>query len=134
MRHYSHLSYNDLEQIQLNMNGLPTEEKVGTSQGIKCPSCGKMNPLYIEMCECGLPTEIKNLSGKERAIESEIEARLEKKMEQFINTRLKYDRFMERFVESLLVKAKQSPVLLKTVSEIRSDLQRQNVKIPASHV
>ena len=134
MKHYSHLSYNDLEQIQLNMNGLPTEKKVGTSQGITCPSCGKMNPLYIEMCECGLPTEIKNVTGKERVLEAEIEARLEKKMEQFINTRLKYDRFMERFVESLLVKAKQSPVLLKAVSEIRSDLQQQNVKIPTSHV
>jgi hypothetical protein len=132
MKHYSHLSYNDLERIQRNMNGLPAERKVNESQGIKCPGCGKINPLYIEMCECGLPTELQVVSNRHTSLESEIEARLEKKMKRFVEKRLRYDRFMERFMKALLEKSERSPEILKTISEINTDIQTQSSKFHAS--
>jgi hypothetical protein len=55
-------------------------------------------------------------------------ARLQKKMEEFLERRLWYDRFMECFMNTLLEKAKQSPELLKTVSEIKMDIQNQHPK------
>ena len=132
MKHYSHLSYNDLEQIQRNMNGLPGENKAEISRGIKCSGCGKINPIYIEMCECGLPTEMKVIPGRQGSLEPELEARLEKKMKEFIENRLGYDRFMERFMNALLEKAKQSPELLKAVSEVRTDLRNQSSQVYTS--
>lgn len=125
MKHYSHLSYNNLEQIQRKMNGLPVKESAQVSQGIKCPNCGKANPLYVEICECGMPTELKVVPSSRGSLELEIEARLEKKMEKFIESRLGYDRFMERFMSALLEKSKGSPELLRTMNEIRTDLQSQ---------
>jgi len=132
MKHYSHLSYNDLEQIQRNINGLPADKKVGERQGIKCPGCGKINPLYIEMCECGLPTELQVVPNRHTSLESEIEARLEKKMKRFVEKRLRYDRFMERFMKALLEKSERSPEILKTISEIKTDIQTQSSKFHAS--
>jgi len=125
MKHYSHLSYNNLEEIQRKMNGLPVGEVSELNRGIKCQNCGKMNPLFVEVCDCGLPTEIKVVTGGQRSLESEIEARLQKKVEEFIESRLGYDRFMERFMSSLLEKSKHSPELLKAIGEINVDLQRQ---------
>ncbi len=128
MKHYSHLSYNNLEQIQMKMNGLPTAGTPELGRGIKCPSCGKMNPLYVDVCECGLPTEMKVIHAGQGLLESEIEARLEKKMEEFIQTRLGYDRLMERFMNALLEKSKRSPELLKAVSGIGVGLQGQDTR------
>lgn len=131
MKHYSHLSYSNLEQIQRKMNGLPVEDSAGLNHGIKCPGCGKINPLFVEMCECGMPTEMKVIHRGQGSLESEIEARLKKKMEKFIESRLGYDRFMERFLNALLEKSKQSPELLKAVREIQTDLQNQQSQVHA---
>jgi hypothetical protein len=84
-----------------------------------------MNPLFVEVCDCGLPTEMTAHPGTYHALESEIEIRLEKKLNEFIESRLVYDRRMERFMNSLLEKSKQSPELLKAISEIRTGLQNQ---------
>jgi len=133
MKHYSHLSFNDLERIQCKMNRLEIKDREEMNQSIRCPGCGKENPLYVQICECGLPTEVKNVTDGRRAVESEIEARLEKKLEKLLQSRLKYDSFMEQFMQSLLLKAKQSPPLMKAVTEIRHDLGQKNVKIPESN-
>lgn len=122
MKHYSHLSYNNLEQIQRKMNGLPADSAT-SGRGVKCPGCGKFNALFVEVCECGLPTEMKTAPRSREALESEIEARLEKKLEEFIESRLGYDRFMEQFMRLLLERSRRSPSLLKAVSEVRSTLQ-----------
>jgi hypothetical protein len=68
---------------------------------------------------------MKIISGGQKSLESDIEARLQKKMEEFLESRLSYDRYMERFMNVLLEKSKQSPELLKAVSEIRTGLQNQ---------
>jgi hypothetical protein len=125
MKHYSHLSYNNLEQIQRKMNGLPVDNMPELNNGIKCPGCGRVNPLFSDVCECGLPTEIKILHNGQGSLESEIEARLQRKMEEFLEKRLGYDRFMERFMNALLQKSKQSPELLKAIGEIKAGLQNQ---------
>ncbi|TET82083.1 hypothetical protein E3J38_02785 [candidate division TA06 bacterium] len=125
MKHYSHLSYSNLEQIQQKMNGLPVKDSTQISRGIKCSNCGRMNPLFVEMCQCGTPTELKVISNGHGSLESELEARLEKKMEQFIEGRLAHDRQMERFMNALLEKSQQSPVLLKAIGEIGNELQIQ---------
>jgi len=126
MKHYSHLSYNNLEEIQRKMNGLPIGEVSELNRGIKCQNCGKMNPLFVEVCDCGLPTEMTAHSGTYHALESEIEIRLEKKLNEFIESRLAYDRIMERFMNSLLEKSKRSPELLKAIGEIKTGLQNQH--------
>jgi uncharacterized OB-fold protein len=95
------------------------------NQGTKCARCGKTNPLYVEMCDCGLPTELKAVPNRGPSLESQLEARLEKKMEQFIENRLAHDRQMERFMNALLEKSKRSPVLLKAIGEIGNELQIQ---------
>lgn len=125
MKHYSHLSYNDLEQIQRNMNGLPVENKAEMTRGIECPGCGKTNPLYVEICECGLPTEMRVTPTGRNSLEAEIEARLAKKIEELLESRLMYDCFMERFLSALLEKARESPELLKAVRQIKGDIQNQ---------
>ena len=124
MKHYSHLSYNNLEQIQQKMNGLPVKDSTQISRGIKCSNCGKMNPLFVEMCQCGTPTELKVISNGHGSLESELEARLEKKVQKFIESRLGYDHLMERFMNALLEKSKQSPQLLKAIGEIGNELQK----------
>ncbi|MGA2916624.1 MAG: tyrosine-type recombinase/integrase [Sedimentisphaerales bacterium] len=126
MKHYSHLSYNNLEQIQRKMNGLPVDNSSELNNGIKCPGCGKVSPLFADMCECGLPTEVKILPAGQGSLESDIEARLQKKMEEFLEKRLGYDRFMEWFMNSLLEKTKKSPALMKAISEIKMELQNQH--------
>jgi len=125
MKHYSYLSYTNLEEIQRKMNGLPVTDSAALNRGVKCPQCGKMNPLYKEMCDCGLPTELKAVPSGDPSLESQLEARLEKKMEQFIENRLAHDRQMERFMNALLEKSKRSPVLLKAIGEIGNELQTQ---------
>jgi integrase/recombinase XerD len=116
MKHYSHLSYGNLEQIQKQMNGLPSEASTGSEYGLKCPRCGKKNPLYVQTCSCGLPAEMTFIGGNGKGIESEIEARVERKINEFLENRRGYDRLMERFMSSLLEKCRRSPELL---SEIR---------------
>lgn len=125
MKHYSYLSYTNLEEIQRKMNGLPVTDSAALNRGVKCPQCGKMNPLYKEMCDCGLPTELKTVPNGDPSLESQLEARLEKKMEQFIEGRLAHDRQMERFMNALLEKSKRTPVLLKAIGEIGNELQIQ---------
>lgn len=125
MKNYSHISYTNLEQIQREMNGLPGENTEGLSTRIKCPGCGRKNPLYIESCACGLPTELKVAPPQRGNLESEIEACLEKKMQEFIESRRVYDRLMERFMDALLEKSKQSPELLRIISEIGAGLQHK---------
>jgi hypothetical protein len=132
MKHYSHLSYGNLEQIQRKMNGLPVEDSADLNGGIKCPACGKKNPLYAETCACGLPTEMKFVPGVRVSTESEIEARLEKKVQEFMESRLVYDRLMERFMNLLLEKARQSPELLKAIGQVGSTLQKQQVQAKAT--
>jgi hypothetical protein len=51
---------------------------------------------------------------------------LEKKLNEFIESRLAYDRIMERFMNSLLEKSKHSPELLKAIGEIKTGLQNQH--------
>jgi hypothetical protein len=65
-------------------------------------------------------------SGTHYALESEIGIRLEKKLNEFIESRLAYDRIMERFMNSLLEKSKHSPELLKAIGEIKTGLQNQH--------
>jgi len=125
MKHYSHLSYNNLEEIQRKMNGLPVGEVSELNRGIKCQNCGKTNPLFVEVCGCGLPTEMTAHSGTYHTLESEIEIRLEKKLNEFIESRLAYDHIMERFMKALLEKTKQSPGLLEAIGKIKADLQNQ---------
>ena len=123
MKHYAHLSYANLEQIQRKMNGLPTEKAGGAIHGLKCPGCGRTNPLYAELCECGLPTETKIVVGPGGSTESEIEARLEKKMAELVENRMGYDRMMLRFLDALAEKCQQSPTLAAAVSRIKADLE-----------
>ncbi|RKY12784.1 MAG: hypothetical protein DRP65_00245 [Planctomycetota bacterium] len=132
MKHYSHLSYNNLEQIQKKMNGLPTENAAELNRSVKCPGCGKHNPLYVETCTCGLPTEMKVFPDRQVSLESEIEAKVEKKVQEFIESRQVYDRMMERFMNALLEKSKQTPELLKAIGEIRVGLQEKRTVIEAS--
>ena len=136
MKHYSHLSYNDLEEIQKTMNGLPVEDAAEMGNFIKCAACGRKNPVYAEVCSCGLPTEMKYVSGNRTSLESEIESRLEKKMQEFIESRQVYDKLMERFMSILLARSKQSPELMKHMGRIGLDLQKeqsQNVSTKAYH-
>jgi len=91
------------------VNGLPVENTEGMSQGIKCPSCGRMNPLYVESCACGLPTEMKRVQGGHSDLVSEIESRVEKKINEFLDSRRAQDEIMERFMAALVEKSKQSP-------------------------
>jgi len=125
MKHYSHLSYSDLEAIQRKMNGLPVEDKPGLNSGIRCPSCGKKNPLYVEMCECGLPTETKIVHNGHMDMMAEIESRVENKINKFLESRRVHDEMMERFMTALLEKSKGSPVLLKAIGEIGIDMREK---------
>jgi hypothetical protein len=130
MKHYSHLSYGNLERIQKKMNGLPVDDAATPSQGTKCAGCGRYNPLYVETCACGLPTEMKFVPGNPVPLESGMEARLERKMREFVESRQVYDRLMERFMNALLEKATHSPDLLKVVSEIGRQLGEQGLQGP----
>lgn len=132
MKNYSHLSYGNLERIQKEMNGVPVEETSNLNQGIKCPKCGRSNPLYIETCACGLPTEMRFVTADHAPLESDIEARLEKKMQEFLESRQMYDRLMERFVNALLEKAKKSPELVKVIGDIGSGLREKRSEIRPS--
>jgi site-specific recombinase XerD len=132
MKHYSHLSYGNLEQIQRKMNGLPVEDSADMNGGIKCPACGKKNPLYVETCDCGLPTEMKFVPDGRVSTESEIEARLEKKVQEFMESRQVYDKLMERFMNALLERARQSPELLRVIGQVGSTLQKQQVQAGAT--
>ena len=126
MKHYSHLSCSDLEDIQRTMHNLETNEKSKPNRGIKCPGCGRFNPLYIDVCECGLPTEIRSVpvsQASSRTLESAIEERLMKRLSGLIETRLAYDDLMERFMNALVEKSKRSPDLLRIVNEVRSDVE-----------
>jgi site-specific recombinase XerD len=136
MKHYSHLSYSDLEDIQKKMNGLPVEDKPGLYSGIKCPACGKKNPLYVETCVCGLPTEMKFVPGEHASVQAEIEKRVEKKIQEFIESRQVYDRLMERFMSALLERSKKSPELLQLIGESTAGLrdERPQIQQSASHI
>jgi len=133
MKHYSHLSYNDLEQIQRSLSGLSVEPRASPHGGIKCPRCGKMNPIYLETCECGLPTEAKAVTAGHLVPESELDARLEKKITEFLESRLGYDEFMERFLNALVRKARQSPAVMDAVGQISADLRGSHVRVHPSH-
>ena len=122
MKHYSHLSYNNLEHIQRQMNGLPAADTQELNRGVRCQSCGKTNPLCVEICECGLPTEISAVSRTPDMAESGLEARLEKKLEEFIEKRFTYDRLMEQFLKKMLEKSKLSPALSEAIREVSADL------------
>jgi len=67
----------------------------------RCTGCGKENPLYVEMCECGMPTKMKT-PGRES---SQFEKRLE------------YDKLMEGFLNALLAKVGQSPEIAQIIRE-----------------
>jgi site-specific recombinase XerD len=123
MKHYSHLSYSNLEDIQKKMNGLPVENRNNINQGVKCPSCGKRNPLYVDICVCGLPTEVKYAPGNQDTLETEIQKRLDKTMENFIESRSVYDNMMERFLEALSRKAKHSPNIMNAIDEISREIR-----------
>jgi len=125
MKHYSHLSYSNLEQIQKKMNGLPVDNGSELNGRIRCPGCGRENPLYVEACACGLPTELRVVAGEHRSLESEIVERVEKKVQEFIESRQIYDRLMERFMNALLDKSKESPELLRAIGEMNVSPQRQ---------
>jgi len=132
MKHYSHLSYSNLEQIQRRMNGLPVENAEEMSQGIKCPSCGRINPLYVESCACGLPTEMRYVQGGHSDLVSEIESRVEKKINEFLDSRRAQDEIMERFMAALVDKSKQSPALLKAIGEIGIVMREKRTMFKAS--
>jgi integrase/recombinase XerD len=123
MKHYSHLSYSDLEDIQKKMNGLPVEDKPGVYSGIRCPTCGKKNPLYVEVCDCGMPTEMKTALNGRGLPESEIDARVEKKIKEFIECRQEYEQLMERFIKTLLERSRQSPEVLRLIGDIGAQIQ-----------
>jgi integrase/recombinase XerD len=129
MKHYSHLSYGNLERIQKKMNGIPVDDAATPSKGTKCAGCGRYNPLYVETCACGLPTEMKFVPGNPVHLESDMEARLERKMREFVESRQVYDRVMERFMNALLERATHSPDLLKVVSEIGRQLGEQGLQM-----
>ena len=126
MKHYSHLSYANLEEIQCRMNGLPVDDPKGANRGIECSACGKANPLFVETCECGQPVELRGPPRAGPGLEAEIEARLEEKLRTFMQSRELYDRLAERFLTSLSAKAEQSPLLQKAISEISGALDRQD--------
>ncbi|MEW6664122.1 MAG: tyrosine-type recombinase/integrase [Thermodesulfobacteriota bacterium] len=122
MKHYSHLSYSNLEDIQKRMNGLPSEERNDINLGVKCPRCGQRNPLYAEACACGLPTEMKSVPGNPD-LESQIRKRVEETMTDFVQSRQPYDRMMDHFMNALLAKANNSPELMKAIHEIGTELR-----------
>lgn len=126
MKHYSHLSYNNLEDIQKKMHGFPVEERTELNMGVKCPSCGRRNPLYNDVCECGLPTEMKFVPKKTTLSEEEIEKRVERKVQKLIESRESHDKVMERFLAALLEKSKRSPELSKVIGEIANSMKRQD--------
>jgi site-specific recombinase XerD len=125
MKHYSHLSYSDLERMQKKMNGLPTEDTADLNSGVKCPGCGKKNPIYVEICDCGLPTEMKHVQGGHSDLVSEIESRVEKRINEFLDSRRAQDEMMERFMAALVDKSKRSPALLKAIGEIGIDMREK---------
>jgi len=120
LKHYIHLSYTDLERIQRRMHGLETKEDGELEQGIKCSGCGTENPLYVERCECGLPTEIRRGSAGagRRSMEAEIATQVEKKVREFVKSQRGDDLLMERFMSILLEKARGSPELRRAISEV----------------
>jgi site-specific recombinase XerD len=124
MKHYLHICYNDLEDIQRQMHGLPIENSNDLIQGIKCASCGKKNPLYVQICECGLPTEVKNVLEGSTLSESEIRSRVEKIIDESIEKRSLHDQMMERFLAALKEKSKHSPEILRAVNDIGREIQR----------
>lgn len=126
MKYYSHLSYANLEDVQRKMNGLPVENAAEQSNSVRCSGCGRRNPLYVETCECGLPTEMRAAPCSHGIPESEMERRLEQKMEAFIEERMTYDRMMERFLKALAEKAARSPEILKAIAEIGSASEAQS--------
>jgi len=132
MKHYSHLSYSNLEDIQKEMNGLPVEQKPVLHSGIRCAACGRKNPLYVEICECGLPTEMRHVQGGHSDLVSEIESRVEKKINEFLDIRRAQDEIMERFMAALVDKSKQSPALLKAIGEIGIDMREKRTMFQAS--
>jgi len=132
MKHYSHLSYSDLENIQRETNGLPVEEKPSLNSGIRCAACGRKNPLYVQICECGLPTEMRLVQGGHSDLVSEIESRVEKKINEFLDSRRAQDEIMERFMAALVDKSKQSPALLKAIGEIGIDMREKRTMFQAS--
>lgn len=129
MKHYSHLTYGNLEDIQKKMNGLPVEHRDDITQGVKCPGCGRRNPLYVDTCACGLPTEMKRVQGGHAAMESEIQKKVEKAMKDFLESRNVYDQMMDRFMNALLEKARKSPELLGAIGEIGRGLQERHDRI-----
>jgi site-specific recombinase XerD len=120
MRHYVHLSYTDLEDIQMRTNGLESNAAKELARGIACPRCGKENPLYVERCACGLPTELKTTLGAAdaRSLEAEIAAQVERKVREFSESREACDGLMERFMSALVEKSRQSPELRQAIVEI----------------
>jgi site-specific recombinase XerD len=126
MKHYSHLSLSNLEEIQRRMHNLETGDKPSMHRGVRCPACGRVNPLYVDVCECGLPTEIRCVPAAQtspQSLESAIEERLMKRLTGLIETRLQYDGLMEKFMNALVEKAKDSPELLRVVNEIRTGIE-----------
>jgi hypothetical protein len=125
MKYYSHLSYSNLEQIQRKMNNLPADNVMEINKGIKCANCGQNNPLYLDVCECGLPIELQVIKNGHVSVESEIEARMEQRIQEFIDRRLNYDVLMDRFMNCLVEKTKTSPELRKAIREIGSEIKNK---------
>jgi hypothetical protein len=81
--------------------------------------------LYLDVCVCGLPTELQVIKNGRVSQESEIEARLEQRMQEFIDRRLDYDVVMDRFMNRLLEKTRTSPELQKAIREIGSEVKSE---------
>lgn len=133
MKHYSHPSYDDLEESLMRMNGIPVEKKNDPMQGIKCPACGERNPVYKATCACGLPTQIRRIPGGQDNLEKEVSERMEKmekEMESFKESRSGYDQLMVRFLEGIVKKSDKSPELREALIEITREIQSSGATIP----